>query len=72
MLHNNHTHMNKNQILDEITNTRRCLLNKVQHYPQLCSFVDQQLFDLEDRIAELLASQDLIAAAKAHNRCYDL
>lgn len=64
--------MNKNQILDEVVNTRRTLFNKFEDYQQLRSFVDQQLFDLEDRIAELLASQDLIAAVKAHNRCYDL
>jgi hypothetical protein len=64
--------MNKNQILDEVTATRRTLFNKFEDYEQLRSFVDRELFDLEDRIAELLAHGDLIAAAKAHNRCYDL
>lgn len=64
--------MNKNQILDEITNTRRTIHKHFVCDSSLRSYVDQQLFDLEDRIAELLASQDLIAAAKAHNRCYDL
>ena len=59
-------------ILDEVTSTRRTLHNRLDGYTHLRSFVDRQLFNLEDRIAELLATKDLIAATKAHNRCYDL
>ena len=61
--------MNNKDILDEIFYTRKELLEKFEDYENLWKFVDQKLFDLEDRVGKLLTAKDLLAAAKSHNRC---